>query len=110
MAERPAWPAVLAAGWRSRPGVVRVAAALLVLFGLLLVLVEASEGPLGVAVVVTAVVLLLAATALVWAGRLGYWLGLTVAALLSLLVQDETDRGLKSGVHSSRLVDSGGAR
>src|SRR6266508_1912110 len=33
MAERPAWPAVLAAGWRSRPGVVRVAAALL---GLLL--------------------------------------------------------------------------
>jgi hypothetical protein len=86
MAERPAWPAVLAAGWRSRPGVVRVAAALLVLFGLLLVLVEANEGPLGVAVVVTAVVLLVAATALVCAGRLGYWLGLTVAALVILLL------------------------
>jgi hypothetical protein len=86
MAERPAWPAVLAAGWRSRPGAVRVAAALLVLFGLLLVLVEANEGPLGVVVVVTAVVLLVAATALLWAGRLGYWLGLTVAALVVLLL------------------------
>jgi hypothetical protein len=86
MVERPAWPAVLAASWRSRPGVVRVAAALLVLFGLLLVLVEADEGPLGVAVVVTALVLLVAAAALVWAGRLGYWLGLTVAALVFLLL------------------------
>jgi hypothetical protein len=86
MAERPAWPAVLAAGWQSRPGVLRAAAALLVLFGLLLVLVEANEGPLGVEVVVTAVVLLAAATALVGAGRLGYRLGLTVAALVVLLL------------------------
>jgi hypothetical protein len=86
MSERPAGPAVLAAGWRSRPGVVRVAAALLVLFGLLLVLVEANEGPLEVAVVVTGLVLLVAATALVWAGRLGYWLGLAVAALVVMLL------------------------
>jgi hypothetical protein len=86
MAERPAWPAVLASGWRSRPAVVRVAAAVLVLFGLLLVLVEAGEGQLEVVVVVTDLVLLSAAVALVWAGRLGYWLGLTVAALLALLV------------------------
>jgi hypothetical protein len=78
--------AVLAGGWRSRPGVVRVAAALLVLFGLLLVLVEAGEGQLEVVVVATGLVLLVAAVALVWAGRLGYWLGLTVAAMLALLV------------------------
>jgi hypothetical protein len=43
MAERPRWPAVLARGWRSRPVVVRVAAVLLGLFGLLLVLVEAEQ-------------------------------------------------------------------
>jgi hypothetical protein len=53
MAERPVWPAVLVGGWRSRPGVVCVAAVLLVLFGLLLVLVEAGEGQLEVVVVVT---------------------------------------------------------
>jgi hypothetical protein len=86
MAERPARPAVLAAGWRSRPGVVRVAAALLGLFGPLIVLVEADEGQLGVEVVVTGLVLLVAAAALVWAGRLGYWLGLTVAAVVALLL------------------------
>lgn len=86
MAERHLWPAVLAGGWRSRPAMVRVAAGLLVLFGLLLVLVEAGEGQLEVVVVVTGLVLLAAAVALVWAGRLGYWLGLTVAALLALLV------------------------
>jgi hypothetical protein len=86
MAERPARPAGLAAGWRSRPGVVRVAAALLGLFGLLLVLIEADEGQLGVAVVVTGLVLGFAAAALVWAGRLGYWLGLTVAALVAVLL------------------------
>jgi hypothetical protein len=86
MTERHVWPGVLAGGWRSRPGVVRVAAALLVLFGLLLVLVEAGEGPLEGVVVVTGLVLLVAAVALVWAGRLGYWLGLTVAVLLALLV------------------------
>jgi hypothetical protein len=44
MAERSARPAVLASRWRSRPGVVRVAAVLLGLFGLLLVLVEADQG------------------------------------------------------------------
>jgi len=86
MTERPARPAVLAAGWRSRPGVVRVAAVLLGLFGLLLVLIEADEGQLGVAVVVTGLVLVFTAAALVWAGRLGYWLGLTVAALVALLL------------------------
>jgi hypothetical protein len=86
MAERPAGPAVLASGWRSRPGVVRGAAALLGLFGLLIVLVEADEGQLGVAVVVTGLVLLLTAAALVWAGRPGYWLGLTVAGLVALLL------------------------
>lgn len=86
MAERHLWPGVLAGGWRSRPGVVRLAAGLLVLFGLLLVLVEAGEGQLEVVVVVTGLVLLVAAVALVWAGRLGYWLGLTVAALVALLV------------------------
>ncbi len=36
--------------------------------------------------------------------------GLAVASLLSLLVQDETARGRQHGDHSSRLVDSGGAR
>jgi hypothetical protein len=70
MAERPERPAVPAAGWRSRSGVVRVAAVLLGLFGLLLVLIEADQGELGVAVVVTGLVLLFAAAALVWAGRL----------------------------------------
>jgi hypothetical protein len=86
MAVRHAWPAVLAARWRSRPGVVRVAAGLLGLFGLLLVLVEADEGQPGVAVVVTGLVLVLTAAALGWAGRLGYWLGLTVAAVVALLL------------------------
>jgi hypothetical protein len=86
MAERPARPAVLTGGWRSRPGVVRLAAALLGLFGPLIVLVEADEGQLGVEVVVTGLVLLVTAAALVWAGRLGYWLGLTVAALVALLL------------------------
>jgi hypothetical protein len=86
MAPRPARLAVLAGGWRSRPGVVRVAAALLGLFGLLLALIEADEGELDVAVVVTGLVLLLAAAALVWSGRLGYWLGLTVAALVAVLL------------------------
>jgi hypothetical protein len=86
MAQRPAWPAALATGWRSRPGVVRVAAALFGLFGLLLVAIEAGEGRLGVAVVVTGLVLLASAAALVWAGRLGYWLALAVAALVALLL------------------------
>jgi len=87
-------------GWRSRPGVVRVAAALLGLFGLLLVLVEADEGQLGVAVVVTGLVLLLAAAALLWGGRLGYWLGLTVAALVALLLLGALTRrpGIAGGV------------
>jgi hypothetical protein len=86
MGQRPTRPAVLAAGWRSRPGVVRVAAALLGLFGLLLGLIEADRGNLDVAVVVTGLVLLAGAAALVWAGRPGYWLGLTVAALVALLL------------------------
>jgi hypothetical protein len=86
MAERPAWPAVLAAGWRSRPGVVRMAAALLGLFGLMLVGIEADKPQLGTGVVVAGLVLLLSAAALVWAGRPGYWLGLTVAALVALLL------------------------
>ena len=86
MADRAAWPALLAGGWRSRPGVVRVAAVLLGLFGLLLVLVEADEGPLETAVVATALLLVAAAAALVWAGRLGYWVGLAVAALVALLL------------------------
>jgi hypothetical protein len=86
MAERPARPSVLTAGWRSRPGVVRVAAVLLGLFGLLLVLIEADQGQLGVAVVVTGLVLGFTAAALMWAGRLGYWLGLAVAALVVLLL------------------------
>jgi hypothetical protein len=85
MDERRARPAVLAVGWRSRPGVVRVAAALLGLFGVI-VLVEANEGQLGVEVVVTGLALLVTAAALVWAGRVGYWLGLTVAALVALLL------------------------
>jgi hypothetical protein len=92
MAVRHAWPVVLAARWRSRPGVVRVAAGLLGLFGLLLVLVEADEGQLGAAVVVTGLVLLLTAAALGWAGRLGYWLGLTVAAVVALLLVVELAR------------------
>jgi hypothetical protein len=61
MAERPARPAVLTAGWRSRPGVVRLAAVLLGLFGPLIMLVEADEGQLGVEVVVTGLVLLVTA-------------------------------------------------
>ena len=86
MVERSAPPAVLARGWRSRPGVVRVAAVLLGLFGLLLVLVEADQGDLDAAEVVTALVLVSAAVALVWAGRLGYWVGLSVAALVAVLL------------------------
>jgi hypothetical protein len=96
MAECPAWPVVLAARWRSRPGVVRVAAGLLGLFGLLLVLVEADEGQLGAAVVVTGLVLLVTAIALGWAGRLGYWLGLTVAAVVALLLVVELVRRPKA--------------
>ena len=83
MAERSARPAVLSRGWRSRPGVVRVAAVLLGLFGLLLVLVEADQGDLDAAELVTALMLVSAAAALVWAGRLGYWVGLTVAGLVA---------------------------
>jgi hypothetical protein len=86
MAERSARPAMLAGGWRSRPGVVRVAAVLLGLFGLLLVLIAADEGDLDAAEVVTGLVLVAAAFALVWAGRLGYWVGLTVAALVAVLL------------------------
>ena len=86
MAERFTQPAVLARGWRSRPGVVRVAAVLLGLFGLLLVLVEADQGDLDAAELVTALVLVSAAAALVWAGQLGYWVGLTVAALVAVLL------------------------
>jgi drug/metabolite transporter (DMT)-like permease len=67
MADRRARPALPAGGWRSRPGVVRVAAALLGLFGVLVVLVEADERQLGVPVVVTGLVLLLTAAALMWA-------------------------------------------
>jgi hypothetical protein len=76
--------------------VVRVAAGLLGLFGLLLVLVEADEGQLGVAVVVTGLVLLVTAIAVGWAGRLGYWLGLTVAAVVALLLVVELVRRPKA--------------
>jgi hypothetical protein len=86
MAERSTPPAVLARGWRSRPGVVRVAAVLLGLFGLVLVLVEGDQGDLDAAELVTALVLVSAAAALVWAGRLGYWIGLAVAALVVVLL------------------------
>jgi hypothetical protein len=86
MAERSMRPAVPARGWRSRPGVVRVAAVLLGLFGLLLVLVEGDQGDLDAAELVTALMLVSAAAALVWAGRLGYWVGLTVAALVAVLL------------------------
>jgi len=86
MTRGTAWPARLGAGGRSRAGLVYAAAGLLGLFGLLLVLVEAGEGPLGVAVVVTGLVLLVAAVALVWAGRLGYWLGVMVAAVVAVRV------------------------
>jgi hypothetical protein len=82
MVERSARPAVLAAGWRSRPGVVRVAAVLLGLFGVLLALVEAEQGDLDAAEVVTALVLVAAAVSLIWAGRLGYWIGLAAASWL----------------------------
>jgi hypothetical protein len=86
MAERPTRPAVRAGGWRSRPGVVRVAAVLLGLFGLVLVLIEADQGDLDAVEVVTALVLVAAAVALIWAGRLGYWVGSTVATLLVVLL------------------------
>jgi hypothetical protein len=69
---------------------------LLGLFGLLLVLVEADEGQLGAAVVVTGLVLLVTAIALGWAGRLGYWLGLTVAAVVALLLVVELVRRPKA--------------
>jgi hypothetical protein len=76
------------AGWglALASGAVRVAAVLLGLFGLLLVLVEGDQGDLDAAELVTALVLVSAATALVWAGRLGYWVGLTVAALVVVLL------------------------
>jgi hypothetical protein len=83
MAERSTRRAVPARGWRSRPGVVRVAA---VLLGLLLVLVEGDQGDLDAAELGMALVLVSAAAALVWAGRLGYWVGLTVAALVAVLL------------------------
>jgi hypothetical protein len=86
MVERSARPAVPAGGWRSRPGVVRVAAVLLGLFGLLLALIEADQGDLDAAEVVTALVLVAAAVALIWAGRPGYWVGLAVAALVAMLL------------------------
>ncbi|HEV8166052.1 MAG TPA: STM3941 family protein, partial [Actinomycetota bacterium] len=86
MAERSTRPAVLARGWRSLPGVVRVAAVLLGLFGLLLVLVEVDQGDLDAAELLAALVLGSAAGALVWAGRVGYWVGLTVAALVAVLL------------------------
>ena len=86
MVERSARPALLAGGWRSRPGVVRVAAVLLGLFGLLLVLVEADQEDLDTAEMVAALVLVAAAVALIWAGRLGYWIGLVVAALVTMLL------------------------
>ena len=86
MAERSTRPAVRARGWRSRPGVVRAAAVLLGLFGLLLLLVEADQGDLDAAELLTALMLVSAAAALVWAGRLGYWVGLTVAASVAVLL------------------------
>src|SRR5215211_5795103 len=75
-----------AAGWRSLPGVVRVAAVLLGLFGVLLALVEAEQGDLDATEVVTALVLVAAAVSLIWAGRLGYWIGLAVASLVAMLL------------------------
>jgi hypothetical protein len=86
MAEWPKGPAVLARGWRSRPGVVRAAAVLLGLFGLVLVLVEGDQGDLDTTELLAALVLVSAAGALVWAGRVGYWVGLTVAALVAVLL------------------------
>ena len=86
MVERSARLALLAGGWRSRPGVVRVAAVLLGLFGLLLVLVEVDQEDLDTAEMVAALVLVAAAVALIWAGRLGYWIGLVVAALVTMLL------------------------
>ena len=73
-------------GWRSRPVVVLVAAALLGLFGLLLLVVERDQGDLDPGELVAALVLVAAAAALVGAGRLGYLAGLTVAALLVVLL------------------------
>jgi hypothetical protein len=75
-----------AGGWRSCPGVVRVAAGSLGLFGLLLVLIEAGQEDLDAGEMVTALVLVAAAVALIWAGRPGYWIGLTVAALVVALL------------------------
>jgi len=75
-----------AAGWRSLSGVVRVAAVLLGLFGVLLALVEAEQGDLDATEVVTALVLVAAAVSLIWAGRLGYWIGLAVASLVAMLL------------------------
>jgi hypothetical protein len=86
MAERSVRPVALASRWRSRPGVVRVAAVLLGLFGLLLALVEADQVDLDAAELVTALVLVSTAAALVWAGRLGSWVGLTVAALIAVVL------------------------
>jgi hypothetical protein len=65
---------------------VRVAAVLLGLFGVLLALVEAEQGDLDAAEVVTALVLVAAAVSLIWAGRLGYWIGLAVASLVAMLL------------------------
>jgi hypothetical protein len=66
--------------------VVRVAAVLLGLFGLLLALIEVDQGDLDIAELVTSLVLVSAAAALMWAGQLGYWVGLTVAALVAVLL------------------------
>ena len=85
MAGRSARPAVLTV-LAVASGVVRVAAVLLGLFGLLLVLVEADQGDLDATELVTALVLVSAAAALVWAGRLGYWVGLAAAGLIAVLL------------------------
>jgi hypothetical protein len=86
MAKQSARPAVLAGAGGPRPGVVRAAAVLLGLFGLLLLLIEAGQRDVDVAEAAAALVLAAAAAALIWAGRLGYWVGLTAAALLAALL------------------------
>jgi len=61
-------------------------------------------------VAVMGLVLLVTAAALVWAGRLGYWLGLTVAALVALLLLVALRRhqgiggGIVTGVGALPLV------
>jgi hypothetical protein len=92
-----------------RPAVVGAAAALLGLYGAFSVLGGLQDG-LDPLPALGGVVLLLTAAGLLWGGRVGYWLGLTVTAILTTLVVQvlvrhrETALGVAAGVMTAPLL------